>query len=241
MESPATYQRYEIGSVDNREVLRYLGYRGQGVTSELEGRMGEVVGHCLEVAHPAGCVRIFEVAGQGESADGRHEVALEGTTLKLVGESMRRHLCGAVAVGVLAVTLGMGVDRELKRYSVTGEPLDGVIFDAAAVALVERAADAAEASIVCAAADAHLYTNFRFSPGYGDLPMETQPVLLSTLDAQRKLGITLTKTLLMVPTKSVTAVVGIFSEPQPSTRGTCVGCPRFDFCTIHTKGRTCHG
>lgn len=241
MAEPAIFQRYEIGAVDRGEVLRYLGYRGQKVTPELEGRMDDVVAHCIEVAQPAGCVRVFEVAGRGETTDGRPEVRLEGTALTLVGNSMRDHMRGAVAVGVLAVTLGMGIEREIRRYSVTGNSLDGMIFDAAAIALVERAADAAEASVVRAASDRGLYTNFRFSPGYGDMPMETQPVLLATLDAQRRLGITLTSTLLMVPTKSVTAVVGMFGEPQPSTRRTCKGCPCFDFCTIRSTGRTCHG
>lgn len=241
MEGPATYQRYDIDSVDRGEVLRYLGYRGQEVTPELEGRMDAAIAHCIEVGRPAGCVRVFEVAGTGETADGRPEMRLAGTALTLVGESMKRHMEGAVAVGALAVTVGMGVERELRRYSVTGDSLDGVIFDAAATALVERAADAAEASIVRAASERHLYTNFRFSPGYGDMPMETQPTLLSALDAQRRLGITLTPSLLMVPTKSVTAVVGMFREPQASTRMTCTGCPCFEFCTIRPTGRTCHG
>jgi hypothetical protein len=57
------------------------------------------------------------------------------------------------------------------------------------------------------------------------MPMTTQPVLLQALDAQRQLGITLTDTLLMVPTKSVTAVVGLFETIQPSTHASCAGCP----------------
>lgn len=238
---PATFQRYDIPSVDPQEVLRYLGYRGQTYTPELGERMGRAMAHCVEVGRPAGCVRIFDVAGTGETADGRPEVRLAGTALTLVGNSIAEHLRGAVAVGVLAVTIGMGVERELRRYSVAGEAIDGMVFDASATALVERAADAAEASIVRAATDRGLYTNFRFSPGYGDLPMETQPVLLSALDAQRRLGITLSKTYLMTPTKSVTAVVGLFREPQASSHASCAGCPCFDFCTIRPTGRTCHG
>ena len=49
----------------------------------------------------------------------------------------------------------------------------------------------------------------RYSPGYGDLPLSVQPALLDALDAGRRLGVTLTESLLMVPMKSVTAVVGI--------------------------------
>lgn len=236
----AQLQSYDIRSIDEAEVLRYMGYSGQKYSPELEGRIRQTMQECLDVSQPRGLVQVFEVAGRGTSADGRPEVRLEGTALTLVGDSMREHMDGAVAVGVLAVTLGMANERMLKRLSLT-DHIRQVIFDAASTTLVECAADAAEASIVRQAADRGLFTNFRFSPGYGDMPMQTQPVLLQTLDAQRRLGITLTPTLLMTPTKSVTAVVGMFHERQPSTHGSCKGCPCFDFCTIRPTGRTCRG
>ena len=66
-------------------------------------------------------------------------------------------------------------------------------------------------------------------------------MLLQALDAQRQLGITLTNTLLMVPTKSVTAVVGLFETIQSSTHASCAGCLCFDFCTIRPTGHTCRG
>ena len=49
----------------------------------------------------------------------------------------------------------------------------------------------------------------RYSPGYGDLPLSVQPDFLAALDAQKTLGITLTETFLMIPSKSVTAIIGI--------------------------------
>ena len=231
---------YHIDSLDRSEVLRYLGYRGQAMTPELDARVDGVIAHCLEVGRPRGSVRVFEVAGWATMADGLPELRLAGTSLTLQGHSMEEHMAGAVAVGVLAVTAGMGVERELRRLAVA-DPVAQAIFDAAGTTLVERAADAAEAQLVALARERGLYTNFRFSPGYGDLPLSCQPVLLSTLDAQRRLGITLTDTLLMTPTKSVTAVVGMFRDRQPSTHRTCRGCPCFDFCTLRPTGVTCHG
>ena len=73
------------------------------------------------------------------------------------------------------------------------------------------------------------------------MPMQTQPVLLDALDARRRLGITLSPTLLMTPTKSVTAVVGMFDAPQPSTHASCADCFCRAFCNLRaTTGRTCH-
>ena len=292
-------ESYRIGSIDRREVLRYLGYAGQELTPEMDGRIDAVVARALAVARPRGCVAVFEVdedassmdglrtgassraggplvagsndpaaalvaAGRLPSASGAAEglvggaatapgraaargsdaasdlpvIRLKGAALELRGRSIAEHLAGARAVGVMAVTIGMGVERELRRLSLT-DPVAQVIFDSCASTIVERAADAAEASLMAQARERGLHTNSRFSPGYGDLPMETQPALLATLDAQRRLGITLTGTLLMTPTKGVTAVVGVFDAPQPTGHRTCKGCLCYDFCTIRPTGRTC--
>jgi cobalamin-dependent methionine synthase I len=56
----------------------------------------------------------------------------------------------------------------------------------------------------------------RYSPGYGDFPLTAQRELLSLLDAPRKVGVSLTDTLLMVPSKSVSAIIGV-KEEIPTT------------------------
>lgn len=230
---------YDIRSVDRGEVLRYLGYAGQELTPELDARIDEVVADCLRACRPQGVTRVFDVAGRGKR-DGAPVIELAGTALSLAGRSIAEHLDGAVAVGVLAVTVGMGVEAELRRLSLT-DPLAQVVFDAAGTAAVERAADAAEASVVAEAAGRGLHCGSRFSPGYGDLPLSTQPVLLDALDAGRLLGIRLSPALLMSPTKSVTAVVGLFERPRAEARASCAGCPCRDFCVLLRVGSSCRG
>lgn len=234
-----TLKSYQIDALDRKEVLRYLGYRGQEVTPELDARLDSAIASCLAIGRARASIAVYRVAGREELPDGTPQVTLADTALTLVGTSMQRHMRGARKVGVLAVTIGMGVERELKRLSLT-DRLGQVLFDAAATTMVERAADAAEATLVGMAAREGLYTNFRFSPGYGDMPMQTQHVLLDALDA-RRLGITLSPTLLMTPTKSVTAVVGMFDAPQPSTHASCADCFCRAFCNLRAAtGRTCH-
>ncbi|MBQ4346729.1 MAG: 5-methyltetrahydrofolate--homocysteine methyltransferase, partial [Oscillospiraceae bacterium] len=75
----------------------------------------------------------------------------------------------------------------------------------------------------------------RFSPGYGDLPLHTQPILLRMLDAGRTLGITATAQHILLPQKSVTAVLGCSHSPvQDARKGicgvNCKGCPQEDTC-----------
>ena len=237
MSVPGAARTYEVGSVDRGEVLRYLGYRDQLIDEGLDARIDEVVARCLAVSRARGVTRVFEVAGRDERG-GVPVVRLSGTALELVGRSIDEHLDGAVAVGVLAVTAGMGLDAELRRLSLT-DRVAQVILDAAGSAVVERAADAAEADVVAEAAARGLFCGSRFSPGYGDLPLETQPVLLAALDAQRSLGITLSRSLLMSPTKSVTAVVGLFERPRGTVRASCAACPCRDFCLLRRSGRAC--
>ena len=107
---------------------------------------------------------------------------------------------------VFALTLGAGVDRYLMRLSRTS-PARCFIADGLASALCEAACDAAEKIMT-----GNSEHRPRFSPGYGDLPLEIQPRVLAVTDARRRLGISLNDALLMSPSKSVTAIVGLVSR-----------------------------
>ncbi len=104
---------------------------------------------------------------------------------------------------LLAVTLGAGVDRLLLRLSRLS-PARHFVTDALASALAEAACDRAEEAITQG-----IPHRPRYSPGYGDLSLAVQPALLQTLNAEKLLGITVSDTLLMSPTKSITCIIGI--------------------------------
>ena len=226
---------FTIDSVDHDEVLRYLGYRGQPISPELETRITATVERCIALARPRATLASFPVARVHDGA-----VELQGCALRLTGSAIAAHLADATEVVLMAATLGADIDRELRRLSLT-DALEQVIFDSAATALIERAADAAEAQARAYAAAQGAFTSWRFSPGYGDLPLDVQGDFLAALDATRQLGITLTPSSLMIPTKSVTAVVGIHPAPQPGLASSCSLCSLSDFCTIRQTGRTCRG
>lgn len=228
-------ETYDIASVDRNEVLRYLGYHGQGLSDELGDRIDDVTARCLAIARPRSTMASFAVRSVASDV-----VELEACTLRLTGHDIASHLADAREVVLFAATLGADVDRELRLLSLT-DPLEQVVFDSVATALVERAADAAEARARSYAASQNHFTSWRFSPGYGDLPLDVQGSFLAVLDATRQLGITLTPSNLMVPTKSVTAIVGIHDHPQPGLESSCSICSLADFCTIRQTGRTCRG
>lgn len=207
----------------NGEVLRYLGYGGQPLSTELVERVTRMIERCDELARPSVVQRTF---------------AADELPLHLPGQSIANHLHGALEVVLFAATLGHGIDRELRRLS-AADPLGQVMFDAAATDAIERVANKTEAQIRSDAATRGLHCSWRFSPGYGDLPLDVQPAFLRVLDATRRLGITLTPSNLMVPTKSVTAIVGIHPTPQPGLASSCAVCSLAEFCELRIRGCSC--
>ena len=92
----------------------------------------------------------------------------------LPGEDVHKHLTGCEQAILLAVTLGPGVDAQIRRAGV-GDIAAGVASDALGSALAEQAADAAEAQLRQWAATEGKYLTGRFSPGYGDWDIAVQP------------------------------------------------------------------
>ncbi len=220
------------------EVLRYLGHRGQELTDELDARIDAAISRCAELARPRACLDSFDVAERTRTADGVPRIVLEGCALTLDGESIAAHLEQAQAVGIMAVTLGAEIDRELRRLSMT-DPLGQLIFDAAATATIECMADEAEIDLANMALKRGLFTTARFSPGYGDLPLECQSTLLAVLETERYLGLTLMPSLLMVPTKSVTAIVGFVERLYADVQLGCSACNLREDCYASKDAATC--
>jgi hypothetical protein len=213
-------------------VLRYLGYSGQRIDGSLQGRVDGAIERCLRVSNPGFVYRVFPVRAE----DGA--VCLEGSTLVLRGHDICSHLRGARFCAVMAATAGLGNERELRRLSQLGG-LDGMVFDAAGSALAEAVADACNAAIVAEARSRGLFAKWRFSPGYGDLPLDAQPAIVRVLDADKRLGITVTDSNLLIPAKSVTAFVGWFDTPQEERRS-CAACSFAPYCELKEKGTLCY-
>lgn len=218
--------------VNRAEALRYLGYTGQEITPDLEERMEALFVRCERTSNPGFTYRIFPCnSDQGD-------IRLEGTTLMLEGHDIYEHLKGAQQVAVMAATAGLGNERELRRLSFANG-LDAAIYGSAGSALVESVGDACNARIVEEARKRGLWCNWRFSPGYGDLPLDIQPTVVRILDADKKLGITVTDTNLLIPAKSITAFVGLFDTPQDDRRS-CAKCSFSPYCNLRKAGNQCY-
>lgn len=123
-------------------------------------------------------------------------------------KDLQKALEGCDRVLLFAATVGLLPDRLLAKYNRVA-PAKALLVQAIGTERVEALCDAfcAEQTKNFAVEGAVLRP--RFSPGYGDLPLALQREVFAALDCERQLGITLNESLLMTPSKSVTALAGI--------------------------------
>lgn len=207
------------------QALAFLGHTDQEVGDTLARRIDEACSMVTGDARPSFAVRTLAPAEAG---------------FLLEGADIARHLEGAIEVSLFVVTLGLGIDRRLRLLGST-DPLGQVVYDATASAAVERLADGVEAWLRARMRGRGLHPSWRFSPGYGDLPLAVQPRLLAAVDAWRLCGVHLTDSYLMVPTKSVSAIVGAHERPQPGIADSCAICSLAGVCQMRSRGVTCRG
>jgi hypothetical protein len=104
---------------------------------------------------------------------------------------------------------------------------DAVLYQAIAAAMIENYCDQIDTAFAAQIASQGGRTRSRFSPGYGDLPLELQKDLFRVLDCPRKIGLSLNESLLMSPSKSVTAIIGIGGRAEEE-KNKCSACEKSD-------------
>ena len=122
---------------------------------------------------------------------------------RIENENLYKNMSGCSSAVIFAATAGVGTDRLIMRCSALSA-VEGMVCDCIASSAIEVWCDEVNASAVGERA-----SKPRFSPGYGGVSLSYQADILSFLDAQRKLGITLNDSMMMTPKKSVTAFIGI--------------------------------
>ena len=123
-------------------------------------------------------------------------------------EKLKKNLEGCDKAVLFAATIGSGIDRLIRRFE-KADPKMGLLLQGLGAERVESLCDAFNDEVKEICSENGRETRMRYSPGYGDLPIEVQKVFLPLLDAERRLGITLSDSCLMAPSKSVTAIIGI--------------------------------
>jgi len=211
-----------IRDIPTKEALRYLGM----------GRNGDLDPDSLALLNTCAAILAKESTPKYVSAE--FDIDINGDKI-LIGDTLirskglaRNLKCCSKAV-LIAVTIGPACDRLVKRAQIKSN-LEAAMYQALGAAAVEDYIDSINEEIAADYAKQGLYARPRYSPGYGDLALSHQKDWFRMLDITKNTGITLLDSLLMVPTKSVTAVIGLASEPTKQTKHDCSECTMSKTC-----------
>lgn len=220
-------------NISYNEVLHYLGYKGQEADENTMGLIDDCIAELGSIVQKKYIYDFFDLTKKDE------QIILPGSILAFPGRDIKRHLQYSVRCAVMAVTLGLEVDKRIAFYSKI-DLSRGMVLDACASAAVEDLCDQVEDEIRIQVSCEGLYATSRYSPGYGDFPLEMQHKIIATLDTYRKIGLTVTESSLLVPRKSVTAVVGLQENPPDRNRVStkCETCGNLD-CVLRRDGKGC--
>ena len=189
---------------DRAEIRRYAGM-ARGGTAEDAGTES-LLAEVMEEMKGAFAYRVCYLR-TGIAWDGEKPLLPFGSESRQLAGCLR----GSRETVVFAATAGMEADRRIARYQRIS-PTKALLAQAYGAERAERLCDVFCAEIAEEAAAEGLRCTPRFSPGYGDLPLETQRDVFRLLDCERKIGVWLNESLLMTPSKSVTAVFGLLEE-----------------------------
>lgn len=212
----------ELHQIPVREVLHYLGWRGTPLDSQISAQIEELTAQALDCVQPRIVMRRFKIEGTGE---------LGGTTFTPAGEDVGRMLAPCKEAVLLAATLGAEAERLLLRMQAK-DAVKALILDAVLSAGIEELLDQQEDLLRRELHKAQEYLTDRFSPGYGDMPLAQSREICEVLSAQRKIGLNVAASGIMIPRKSVTAIMGISDQPVPRRPRGCAVCEARAYCAL---------
>lgn len=219
-------------NIDEKEVLRYLGYKGQKIEEELLLKIRDTIEEGKKLFAPKIIYKEYPINIL------ENGVEVIGTTLVLEGNDIKKLLIGSSRCILMAATIGNYIEKKIRLY----ERIDltrGMILDSVSTTAVEdlcdKVCDLIEKDII----EDFEELTFRYSPGYGDLSLNIQKNFIEVLDATRKIGVNVSEHMLLFPRKSVTAIVGIRKKLGKKTKKSCINCKNYENCLYRKEENSC--
>lgn len=209
--------------IRKREIFRYLGYRDAQPDIQIMKMVDEVIEELDKMITPKSVTRIFDC----KEENGEIFISDHVTEIVIKSNDLSKNLRDCPQVILMAATLGNGPDQLARRYGVTNMAKAAVVQSAAAE-FIESYCNMLQEQIKEEQKKYGKFLRPRFSPGYGDLSISYQKQIFEVLSVEKRIGVTLQETLLMLPTKSVTAFIGITSDKENCSINKCRECAKKD-------------
>lgn len=195
------------------EVRRYAGL----AKADFDERMIEAAAQeALLLISPRSAYALYDY-------DCQRGVIKAATEVTLTGKSIQKHLAGCEKVLAISATIGPDIVEAITSHFDEGRYAHSVLLDAAATEAVEEAANALEKMLSPKIKAQGFASRWRFSPGYGDWPLEAQQEFMPLTGAE-EIGITLTASMMLSPRKSITALIGLYRPEIANSPATSPGC-----------------
>lgn len=218
--------------INKKEVLRYLCCNGEFKDKKLDELINSTIDEVRKIIKPKYVYNIFKIEN---TEDG---VRILGTNLKLKGEDIKRHLSLSKTCVLMAATLGHDLDRKISLYEKTNMT-KAMIMDACGTVAIEELCDNIENYVKKQGKRNNLNITYRYSPGYGDLDLKVQKKILSIMQFEKNIGITLSHSDIMAPRKSVTAIIGFIPQNSRVKKRSCSKCNKYNECIYRKLGEIC--
>lgn len=194
-------------SIEPERVLREMKISRIKSLREIEERpLAEMIKRAIDRAytliHGRGVFKTYRLGG----ADNGH-VAGEGVGDVFTGANMAKLLGGCDWATLMACTIGPDLEGRVAELQAEGELAEAYALEMVGGWMADYMADRVDETIEREIRKLGYGRTMRYSPGYGDWPLEKQPQTLALAEANR-IGIELTESNIMIPRKSVSAVIG---------------------------------
>lgn len=224
MSGTAITKTYAEPPISEREILRYAGCR------EADDGVLSLMRSCVSEAREKLTYKL--VYRELPICDITQDSRINFGTFDIISVDLAKNLRGCESVFLFAATVGIEIDRLIYKYGRIS-PAKALMMQAIGAERIEALCDAFCNEIENDLPDG-CRLKPRFSPGYGDLPIDSQKEIITILDASKLIGLSLNESFLMSPSKSVTAFVGVSKKFTNTTESKCETCTKYD-CTFRSN------
>lgn len=211
-----------IPEIPMREALHFLGWRGSPLEGEILNQIRSAMDEARQTITAHITVRHFRLDEHRNLCD---------AVFVPRGNDVQAMLAQCDEVILMAATLGAQSERLLLRHQAKSSA-DALIMDAVLSAAIEAVCDEQEQILRAQHKERGRHLTDRFSPGYGDMPLQQTREICDVLETAKTIGLTVSQSGIMIPRKSVTAILGVSGVPQKRRPSPCAFCSMAKTCAM---------
>lgn len=227
----------ELVKIDKNEVLRYLQYKNQNINENLLQIIQESIEETKKIINPKFVLRKYPIKKNYRENE-KSQIVFDEGNLILDSDDIYNLFEKCDECILMSFTLGLEIEKEIRKLTYTNLS-KCIIVDACATTAIEEVCDIVQDNIAKKLLKEDKYITYRFSPGYGDLSIENNVNINHILNSQRKIGLTVTNSGIMIPRKSVVALIGVSNNNKINSKKTCENCNNRHNCDYKKEGQSC--